>query len=97
MKATHRGRAGQVERIRWAFKELLDLKLSDLTAGRIERWRATRRNQQQRAASAEREKTASRPVARATINRDLQALRAALSRAVEWGTLSANPLARVKT
>ena len=51
MKATHRGRAGQVERIRWAFKDLLDLKLSEITMGRVERWRATRRNQQQRAES----------------------------------------------
>ena len=42
MKATHRGRAGQVERIRWAFKDLLDLKLSEITTGRVERWRATR-------------------------------------------------------
>jgi hypothetical protein len=31
MKATHRGRAGQVERIRWAFKDLLDQKLSEIT------------------------------------------------------------------
>lgn len=94
MKATHRGRAGQVERIRWAFKDMLNLKLSEITAGRLERWRATRHNQQQRAASST--KRAPRPVSRATINRDVQALRAALSRAVEWGSLSANLLGRVK-
>ena len=94
MKATHRGRAGQVERIRWAFKDLLDLKLSEITTGRVERWRATRRNQQQRAESTDR--STLRPVSRATINRDIQALRAALSRATEWGTLSANPIARMK-
>ena len=44
MKATHRGRAGQVERIRSAFPDLLDLNLSELTSGRVERWRAARRN-----------------------------------------------------
>lgn len=37
MKATHRGRAGQVERIRWAFGDLLDSKLSEITMGRVER------------------------------------------------------------
>ena len=94
MKATHRGRAGQVDRIRWAFKDLLDLKLSEITTGRVERWRATRRNQQQRAESPD--KNVPRPVSRATINRDIQALRAALSRAAEWGTLSTNPIVRMK-
>src|SRR4051794_15390660 len=63
MKATHRGCTCQVDRIRWAFKDMLDLKLSEITAGRLERWRATRRNQQQRAPSSA--KKAPRPVARA--------------------------------
>jgi integrase len=94
MKATHRGRAGQVERIRWAFKDLLDQKLSEITTGRVERWRATRRNQQRRLQSPE--KTPPRSVSRATMNRDIQALRAALARATEWGPLSMNPLARMK-
>lgn len=94
MKATHRGRAGQVERIRWAFGDLLDLQLSELTSARIERWRATRRNKQRPASASP--KAPPREISRATINRDIAALRSALSRAVEWGSLSANPLARMK-
>jgi hypothetical protein len=82
MKATHRGRAGQIEQIRWAFRDLLDLKLSELTRGRVERWRATRCNQQRRADTST--KNIRREVSRATINRDIAALRAALARAVEW-------------
>jgi len=42
------------------------------------------------------EKKPPRPVSRATVNRDIQALRAALARATEWGSLSMNPLARMK-
>ena len=94
MKATHRGRAGQVARIRWAFKDLLDLKLSDLSVGRLERWRSTRCNQQHRVASPA--KKAPKSVSGATVNRDIQALRAALARATEWGSLNANPLERMK-
>jgi len=33
MKAMHRGRAAQVARVRWAFKDLLDPKLSEITTG----------------------------------------------------------------
>lgn len=94
MRATYRGQAGQVARIRWAFADLLDLKLSDLNAARIDRWRATRRHLQ-RATKTATAKNA-REVSRATINRDIGALRAALARAVEWGSLSAHPLARMK-
>ena len=70
------------------------MKLSEITTGRVERWRATRRNQRRRSESAE--KKTQRPVSGATINRDIQALRAALARAAEWGSLSSNPLARMK-
>jgi integrase len=94
MKATYRGQAGQVARIRWAFTDLLDLKLSDLSAARIDRWRSTRRNLQRAAKSSPTKEP--REVSRTTINRDVAALRAALSRAVDWGSLSAHPLARMK-
>lgn len=94
MKATYRGQAGQVTRIRWAFAALLDLKLSELTTARVDRWRANRRSLQRPAKS--RPAATPRAVSRTTINRDIAALRAALARAVEWGALSSHPLARMK-
>jgi hypothetical protein len=91
MKATRRGRSSQVDRIRWAFKEFLDENLADLTTGRLERWRTTRTNQ--RHPSARKHK----PVSPVTVNQDIRALRAALSRAAEWNLLSANPLGKMKS
>ena len=41
-------------------------------------------------------KQKSRDISRSTINRNISALRAALARAVEWGTLSAMPLGKIK-
>jgi integrase len=58
------------------------LKLSELSAWHVERWRS------------ERLKKGRKP---ATVNRDLAALRGLLSRAVDWGHLSSHPLARVKS
>jgi integrase len=94
MKATFRGSAAQVVRIRAAFRELLDLKLSDFTTARIDRWRAVRRNCHPSLEGSSKRKT--REVSRSTVNRDVSALRAALARAVEWGTLSAMPLGKIK-
>jgi integrase len=91
MKATYRGNAGQVVRIRKAFPEFLDLSLSDITAARVDRWRATRRSHRSVKAAAKVE-----TVAGATINRDLAALQSSLSRAVEWGRLSRNPVQKMK-
>ena len=94
MKATYRGRAGQVARIRAAFRDLLDLKLSDFTTARIDRWRAMRRNCHPSIDGRSKQNT--REVSRSTVNRDISALRAALARAAEWGTLSAMPLGKIK-
>ena len=94
MKATYRGEAGQVARIRWAFGDLLDLALSELTTARIDRWKASRRNLQP-AVKASSDETR-RAVSRNTINRDIAALRAGLARAVEWGLVSSHPLSRMK-
>ena len=94
MKATYRGRTGQVARIRAAFGDLLDLRLSEFNTARIDRWRTARRNGNAIAEGSSKRK--SRDVSRSTINRDISALRAALTRAVEWGTLSAMPLGKIK-
>ena len=90
MKATRRGHSTQVDRIKWAFKEFLDENLSDITTGRVERWRATRTNQRHPSARK------GKPVSPATVNQDIRALRAALSRATEWALLTANPLGKIK-
>lgn len=57
------------------------VKLPELSAWRVEGWRTKRL------------KAGRKP---ATVNRDMTALKAALNRAVEWGYLDANPLAKVK-
>jgi integrase len=64
---------------------------SDITTGRVERWRAMRTSQ--RHPSARRKK----PLSPATVNQDIRALRAALSRATEWGLVSANPIGKIKS
>ena len=94
IKATYRGHTGQVARIRAAFRDLLDLRLSELTTARIDRWRARLDGCDPCSESSSKRK--SREISRSTINRNISALRAALRRAVEWGTLSAMPLGRIK-
>lgn len=63
------------------FTDLGGTKLGDITAWQIEKWRT---------------KKIKGGTAPATVNRDLGTLRAALNRAVEWGYLDANPLAKIK-
>jgi integrase len=70
-----------VARIRTAFSEFLTRRLGDITPFALETWRTKRRRQG-------REDT--------TINRDLDALRAALSKAIEWGVLTEHPMKKVK-
>lgn len=72
---------GTLNRIRACFESFKNVKLAEITPLSIERWRTQRRNNG-RAAT--------------TVNRDLVSLRAALSKAVEWGRISNNPLAPVK-
>jgi hypothetical protein len=77
--------------MRTIFSDFLDLPLSDITAARVDRWRSNRRNRRQNGSHA-----APSRVSGSTMNRDLAALQAALSRAVEWGHLPANPIKRMK-
>jgi hypothetical protein len=92
MKATYGKRCDQVPMIRAAFRDLLDLKLSDLSTGRIDRWRTQRRSHHPSQAT----KAKVRDESRATINHNISGLRAALGRAVEWGMLSVMPLGKMK-
>jgi len=79
---THRKTGDQlVARIRTAFSEFLTRRLGDITPFALETWRTKRRRQG-------REDT--------TINRDLDSLRAALSKAIAWGVLTEHPMRTVK-
>ena len=87
-------RTSQLVQIRSAVRDLLDLKLSELTTARIERWRVSRTFYH--AGHGAPAKRRSREVRRSTINRHIKALRPALNRASEWGVLSSMPLGKIK-
>lgn len=70
-----------VARLESVFSSFLALPLAGITRGLIERWRT------------ERLEDGTKP---ATVNRDLAALRSALSRAVDFGLLKDHPLGRLK-
>jgi len=93
MKTTYGKRTAQVTLIRSAFRDLLDLRLSEFTTARVDRWRATRKYRHVESEGASKE---ARDVSRATINRNVSALSAALARATEWGIVSAMPLGKIK-
>jgi hypothetical protein len=44
MRATYKGRARQVDRVRAAFADLLGAPLASITTAKVDRWRAERRN-----------------------------------------------------
>ena len=94
MKATYGKRTTQVALIRSAFRDLLDLKLSEFTTARIERWRVNRKFHH--ATSEAPTKRRAREVKRSTINRNIKALRAALNRATEWSVVSTMPMGKIK-
>jgi integrase len=77
-----RPRTTQIGRLKSsAFIEFRDVKLSEFTAFQIERWRSARLKDGTMAG---------------TCNKDLGALKSALSRAVKWQLLKRNPLTEVK-
>ena len=73
--------AAETARIRSRFADLLDLKLEEVNSWLVDKWRAQRLRQ---------------GISPKTVNRDIAALRAALSKAVEWGRLETHPLTRFK-
>lgn len=78
----HKSGRDEIDRVRTAFAELLSCRLDEISAFAVERWRAARL------------KAGRRP---ATVNRDVSALRAALSRAIKWKLLKGpHPLSEVK-
>jgi len=82
---TNRKAAGtNLARIRKNFEAQLDKPLTELNALTVEKWRQKRLNHPVR------------PAKSTTVNRDLAALKAALSKAVEWGFLEQHPLSKVK-
>lgn len=73
--------AEAIQRLRVRFAEFLDDRLSSLSAFAIERWRTARLKA---------------GVQKSTINRDVGALKSALSKAISWGHLQKHALAGVK-
>ncbi len=73
--------AATVARLTSTFGAWHNRALLDVTPWIVEKWRSKRRK---------------RGIAAATVNRDLGALKACLSRAVEWGFIESNPLVAVK-
>jgi integrase len=71
-------------RIRTNFDALWSVPLTDVTASVVDKWSIQRLNHPEK------------PAKPATVNRDLVALKAAISRAVAWGILESHPLAAVQ-
>jgi integrase len=81
VKAERKSGAATVARIESAFAGLLDKPVTALTTWALDQWKRDR---------------LTAGLEPATVNRDLNALRAALSKAVEWGALPTNPITGVK-
>lgn len=80
--ATHLGTAAMtIAKIRAAFGDLLDKRLDSLTAWQLDKWKSQRLKAGLKAT---------------TVNRELAALRAALTKAVEWDHVADHPMRKVK-
>lgn len=80
-RSNQKGHEQNLKRLATAFKTLLDRPLDAITGLDVERWRAVQ---------------VERGLSNQTINRDLASIKASFNRAVDWGLLTANPLARIK-
>ncbi len=74
-----------LRRIEQAFADLLPMTLKDINAKVIERWWVTRLKDTVRPGARQ-------TITKATASRNLATLRSALSKAVKWGMLEANPV-----
>lgn len=84
VEAHRKDGAATIARINSCFHELFKFPLSDITAWQVEKWKTTRI------------KHKDKPAKPATVNRDITALKAALSKAVEWGLIDTHPLTKVR-
>ncbi len=80
-KSSQKAYAQNLNRLKTAFKTLLDKPLDKITGLDVERWRATK---------------VERGLSNQTINRDISSIKASFNRAVDWGLLAVNPLAKIK-
>lgn len=80
-KSSQKAYGQNLNRLKTAFKHLLDTPLDKITALDVERWRA---------------KQVERGLSNQTINRDVSSIKASFNRAVDWGLLTVNPLAKVR-
>jgi len=76
-ESNHKSGDAHVKRIEACFRDLLDRPLIEITPWLIEKYRMTRRKE---------------GIAHSTINRDVIALKACLTRAAEWGEIAESPL-----
>lgn len=81
VEANRKDGKATVNRLRNCFAEFFSTNLTDITAWNVEKWRTRRL------------KEGLKP---ATVNRDLTALKALVSKAVEWKALQDHPLSKVK-
>jgi site-specific recombinase XerD len=80
-KSSQKAYGQNLNGLKTAFKHLLDTPLDKITALDVERWRA---------------KQVERGLSNQTINRDVSSIKASFNRAVDWGLLTVNPLAKVR-
>ncbi len=80
-KANRKGGADTVKRLESCFPDLLEKRIDEITPWLVEKWRR---------AKLERGRAPS------TTNREIAALKACLSKAVDWDLIEVHPLARVK-